>query len=236
MFFLPLHVWLFTLLAFGALANASPAKDSNAYRLAHGLPPLAPRNFGRNVPGHEPTPVLRARASASASPSSVPKQSGRLQVRAENGTTIGYVQDKLGLPVSHGSDLKISIAASAARKEHLDVVATATSLPSPFYVGASSHGSDNATIVPGSTNSLLFSNVTRTDPGSRPIKSNGALVESAIWSLNSTTKELTAQWVNNDGTLPTTFIVYDQASSELLFVGDTNLSSSTSEVKLFVVT
>ncbi|KAE9397078.1 hypothetical protein BT96DRAFT_921752 [Gymnopus androsaceus JB14] len=228
---LSFYVLLVSFLGFGVLTDASPTTDSNGYRLARGLPPLPPRNFGRNVPGYEPTPVQRARASAS--PSSVAKYSGRLQVRSDNGTTIGYVQDKSGLPVSHGSDLRISIAASSTRKEHLNIVATATALPSPFYVGASSQDS-NATIGTGSSSTILFSNVEQTDPLSPPIATSNGYIESAIWALNSTTKELTAQYVNPDGTLPTTFLAYNETGSNLLFVGDANQTSNL--VKLFVVT
>ncbi|KAJ4469521.1 hypothetical protein J3R30DRAFT_3713698 [Lentinula aciculospora] len=232
-----LRVLFLSLATLAVLANASPTTDTNGYRLARGLPPLPPREFGRNKPGFEPTPVLRSRASPS--PSSIVRYSGRLQVRSNNGSTIGYVQDKLGLPVSGGSDLRISITASSTRKEQLSIVATTTSLPSPFYIGASTQDSGNATIGAGSSNFLYFSNVQRTDVMSRPIEiGNGnASVESAIWAINPMTKELTAQYVNPDGSLPTTFVVHDGASSRLYFVGDTSVAfnASATSAKLFVV-
>ncbi|KAH7870632.1 uncharacterized protein C8R40DRAFT_635085 [Lentinula edodes] len=237
MFFpLSLHTLCLFLVPFTVLSNASPTKDTNGYRLARGLPPLPPRDFGRNKPGYEPTPVLRARASPS--PSSVARFSGRLQVRFNNGSTIGYVQDQSGLPVSGGSDLQISITTSSTRKEQLNIVATTTNFPSPSFVGASSQGSGNATIGTGSSNFVHVSIVQKTDVLSKPIKSgNGnTSVESAIWTVDLSTKELTAQYVNQDGSLPTTFLVYDNATTNLYLTGDTTASNaSVTPVKLFLV-
>ncbi|KAJ3983404.1 hypothetical protein F5890DRAFT_1475372 [Lentinula detonsa] len=239
MFFqLPLRVFLFSLIALDVLANASPTENTNGYRLARGLPPLPPREFGRKKPGFEPTPVLRTRASPS--PSSVVRYTGRLQVRSSDGSTIGYVQDKLGLPVSGGSDLTISLTASSTRKKQLNIVATATSFPSPFYLGALIQGSGNATIGTGSSTFLQFSNVQKTDALSQPVRvksGNGdTSVESAIWAINSTTKELTAQYVNPDGSLPNTILVYNDANDRLYFVGDTAaFNASVAQVNLFVV-
>ncbi|KAJ3999981.1 hypothetical protein F5050DRAFT_1804571 [Lentinula boryana] len=239
MFFqLPLRVFLFSLIALDVLANASPTENTNGYRLARGLPPLPPREFGRKKPGFEPTPVLRTRASPS--PSSVVRYTGRLQVRSSDGSTIGYVQDKLGLPVSGGSDLTISMTASSTRKKQLNIVATTASFPSPFYLGASNQGSGNATIGTGSSTFLQFSNVQKTDALSQPVRvksGNGdTSVESAIWAINSTTKELTAQYVNPDGSLPNTILVYNDANDRLYFVGDTAaFNTSVAQVNLFVV-
>ncbi|GAW00439.1 hypothetical protein LENED_001956 [Lentinula edodes] len=237
MFFpLSLHTLCLFLVPFTVLSNASPTKDTNGYRLARGLPPLPPRDFGRNKPGYEPTPVLRARASPS--PSSVARFSGRLQVRFNNGSTIGYVQDQSGLPVSGGSDLQISITTSSTRKEQLNIVATTTNFPSPSFVGASSQGFGNATIGTGSSNFVHVSIVQKTDVLSKPIKSgNGnTSVESAIWTVDLSTKELTAQYVNQDGSLPTTFLIYDNATTNLYLTGDTTASNtSITPVKLFLV-
>ncbi|KAJ3881636.1 hypothetical protein F5051DRAFT_95635 [Lentinula edodes] len=236
LFPLSLHTLCLFLVPFTVLVNASPTKDTNGYRLARGLPPLPPRDFGRNKPGYEPTPVLRARASPS--PSSVARFSGRLQVRFNNGSTIGYVQDQSGLPVSGGSDLQISITTSSTRKEQLNIVATTTNFPSPSFVGASSQGPDNATIGTGSSNFVHVSIVQKTDVLSKPIKSgNGnTSVESAIWTVDLSTKELTAQYVNQDGSLPTTFLVYDNATTNLYLTGDTTASNaSVTPVKLFLV-
>ncbi|KAF9059665.1 hypothetical protein BDP27DRAFT_1453144 [Rhodocollybia butyracea] len=234
----PLYsVLLFCLLN---LASASPVKDSNAYRLARGLPPLPPRDFGRNKPGQQPTPVLRARANPSPSPSGVAQYSGRLQVRLENGSTVGYVQDKLGLPVSHGSDLQISVFASLTRKEDLNIIAAApTAFPSRSHLGASSENSKDTTISADTSSSLLFTIVPKTPAMSRPIvlPTGNASVESAIWAINSTTKELTAQYVNPDGSLPKTFIMFNYTDDKLFFVGNTtSQSSSSAPVKLFIVT
>ncbi|KIK61778.1 hypothetical protein GYMLUDRAFT_199436 [Collybiopsis luxurians FD-317 M1] len=233
LFPVPLHFFLAFLLASSALTSATPLKDSNGYRLARGLPPMPPRNFGRSKPGREPTPVLRARASPSPSPSGVVQYSGRLEVRSDNGSTIGYVQDKTGLPVAQGADLEISIMASSTRKEHLDVVAIgSTALPSSsIYVGASSKESAEATIGANSSSTLLFTNVQRTAPMSRPVMTSNrnASVESAIWKIDSNTKELTAQYVNPDGSLPTTFLVYNIEGQNLFFTGDVNSGNSSYE-------
>ncbi|KAJ3763792.1 hypothetical protein EV360DRAFT_77997 [Lentinula raphanica] len=242
LFPLPLRLFFFSLLLLNVqIASASPTNlNTNGYRLARGLPPLPPRDFGQRKPGQDPTPVLRARASPS--PSSVVRYTGRLQVRSENRSTIGYVQDKSGLPVSTGSDLVVSVTASLTRKEQLNILATpqtTTALPSPFYIGASTQSSsENATIGTGVATTLQLTNVTKTDALSKPVKSDNvdALVESAIWTINSSTKELTAQYVNPDGSLPSTFLVYDNADTQLYLVGDTtSLNATFAPVKLFIV-
>ncbi|KAF5387321.1 hypothetical protein D9757_005753 [Collybiopsis confluens] len=253
----PLHFVLALCLAFPVfIVNASPVSDSNGYRLARGLPPLPPRNFGRNKPGYAPTPVRRG-TSPSPSPSGVTQYTGRLEVRSDNGSVVGYVQDKPGLPVAGNySDLKISITASLNRKEHLNVAATESSaLPSIYnYVGASSNKGADMTIGKGDSSTLLFTNVQRSKPLERPDftpahprlfltarpmsrPSNASSAESSIWKLDSKTKELTAQYVNPDGTLPSTFLVYDSASGHILFTGDVGLmnSSSIAQIGLFVV-
>jgi hypothetical protein len=212
---------LAAVLALIAIAvTASPIQESNGQRMARGLPPLPPK-LGRNLPGYvearDPTPAAAAKRSQT-SPSPSVSYSGRINVRTSEGSSLGYVRNSPATWTIGGvnflgpeQDLHVSFTTTASGIGPFDILATDPAFPAPFYVGAGG----TSTIGLNSPKTVDFTNVEQTPPNSI-----GGVVESAIWSINPTTNELTAQYVNPDGTKPNTVIAYDIRANELFFVGD----------------
>ncbi|KAF9038436.1 hypothetical protein BJ165DRAFT_387077 [Panaeolus papilionaceus] len=204
---------------------------TNAQRLARGLPPRPPK-FMRDRDLRRATPVLEARHNNGGggppnppnprpSPQPPVTWTGKLQVRSQSdGSSRGYVRNWSGsAPISginflSGSepDLEVSITFKPQSPKQLDILATNPAFTAPFYVGA---GGSN--LVPKERSVLSFTNVKKTPPGGRP---GPAKVESAIWSLDTTTKKLTALWINEDGSEITAQLGYDVRANALFFVSD----------------
>jgi len=219
--------------------------------LARGLPPSPPR-FGRNLPGkvtaRESTPVWAAKRGAPSGSPTV-QLSGRIQARnPENKQSLGNVRNwSGGSPISGlnflgpDQDLHVSFTAPPSGKGPFDILATNAAFPPPFFVGASSSPFSSGTIGKGLRDTVAFTNVEQTPPGSPPVKSgDNSSGESAIWSFNPGTKELKAQYVNPDGSQPSTIIAYDIRANELFFVGDIDAynkdnNTPASAVELFLV-
>ncbi|PPQ96274.1 hypothetical protein CVT26_005661 [Gymnopilus dilepis] len=194
--------------------------ETNAQRLARGLPPKPPR-FRRFL-GRGGTPVLFARASASPSPSAVASVTltGRLQVRnPEDGSVLGNVRNWAtggtisGVnSLSNGQDLIVKFSYNPSRPSGFNIISTNAAFPAPFYVGAGiAAGSNPPNLAVGSRDTVPFTNVDL---------SSGPLEESAIWFIDPTTKKLTARWTNADGSAAPTTLVYDIRENSLFFVGD----------------
>ncbi|KAG5641911.1 hypothetical protein DXG03_003978 [Asterophora parasitica] len=128
--------------AFASSASCSPVQETNAQRMARGLPPLAPK-FGRTVPGRrEPTKVWAAKRTAS-SPLPPVSYSGRIQARDEAGNALGVVKNTNsswtieGLNLNDSDpDLHVSFTAPASGKGPFDILATNALFSDPYYVGA----------------------------------------------------------------------------------------------------
>ncbi|THH17776.1 hypothetical protein EW146_g3108 [Bondarzewia mesenterica] len=162
-----------------------------------------------------PTPAGARRGVPSPSPSPSPvKFSGTIQVRS-NGSTVGSIKKDSPTGVNFGSpdnDLTVKFVNGALQATNAN-----------FFVG----GSGSKPIGPGSPNSVAFAAVQQGPTAS-------------IWSLDSSTGNLTAQWTNPDGSKPPTTIAFDIRDNILLFTGDLSAfnaqaASPASEVELFLV-
>ncbi|KAH7926018.1 hypothetical protein BV22DRAFT_1046345 [Leucogyrophana mollusca] len=228
----------FSLLALFALfvATASPVAAeglTNAERLARGLPILPPK-FGRSVPGYarNPTPASPEKrvVAVSASPSPKPirtewfyKFTGRIKVVSYDGEPLGYLRNWATGSVSGvnaggpSSELHVSFKAPRRGGDHLfSILATNPNFPAPYYIGTTT----SATLAPGSPSSVAFGNVEQTPPKSPPVTSGNQTDESAIWSFDGKTNELTAHYVNPDGSPAKTTIAYNIWDNNIFFVGD----------------
>jgi len=86
----------------------------------------------------------------------------------------------------------------------------------------------NVNLATGSPNYLYIGGGAHTDPGSTPqaladnsytfTTSLPASWESAIWTYSRINNELTAQWVNDNGSLPTTILA--RLNDALVLIGD----------------
>jgi hypothetical protein len=216
---------IFTLLLSTVAALPAPTEESNAQRLARGLPPRAPK-FGRNLPGvpqlidGAATPVGAAKRSTPSSTTGTTTYTGRLLVRFDDPTygNAGHVrnwseEDPIsGVNFFPNEDLYVSFTVSGSTP--FSILATNPVFPAPFYVGAT--GSTTANYGPSSV--LDFTNVPQTAPGAQPGSTGG--IESAIWTFDASSQKLTANWVNPDGTTVEADLAYDSRENSLFFAGD----------------
>ncbi|TFK39802.1 hypothetical protein BDQ12DRAFT_649266 [Crucibulum laeve] len=222
--------------AFVGFVASAPSYETNAQRMARGLPPNPPKFL------REPTSVQVARRTQ-PSPQPPVKYTGRLEVRTQEGHNSGHVRNWETPGTISGvnflgpeDDLLVSIIPCASGEKLFDIFSTNPKFPAPFYVGAA-----GSTLIPGERSVISFTNVEQTSPNSLPSSSpRGGFVESAIWTIDSNTKELKAQWINPDGSRPPTVLAYNIRSNALFFVSDIdawneNNNTPASAVKLFLV-
>ncbi|KAK7687872.1 hypothetical protein QCA50_009091 [Cerrena zonata] len=233
--------------AFPPSAWDAPGKKrmTNAERLARGLTPNPPR-FKRVLPGiHDtPTNVLPAKRSASASasaspsptPSSLPKIfTGRIEVKNLQGASYGFIENSqsgvngvnFGGPID---ELHVKVISNTYGGV-AQIQATNPEFDAPYYLGGSS--TTPQTLGSGFSAGVSLDHVEKAPVGS------GA-TESAVWKINPITKQITAQWVNPDGSRPRTKIGLDIRNNHLVLTGDISAYNGAntwpiSEVKFFLV-
>ncbi|KAJ7765492.1 hypothetical protein DFH07DRAFT_367116 [Mycena maculata] len=210
-FRIPLLLGLVLFLADLNLALATD-KETNASRLRRGLGPLPPRFASRDK---------AATASASARPSHTPRphsssSSSRIQVFSGNSSSLGYVRNSAPIyginPDGGSGDLRVR---SMAGGERFDLIITNPSPSStPSYLGAVTSGNLALRDLP----KVALSNVDQV--------SDKAFVQSTIWSVNSSTKELEARYMDPDGTTSPLTVVFDAHENEIHFVGDVDVYNS----------
>ncbi|EDR13981.1 uncharacterized protein LACBIDRAFT_292021 [Laccaria bicolor S238N-H82] len=229
------------------VASALPIQETNGQRLARGLPPNPPK-FMRSWDGRDlPTPAMVAkRTQTSPTPPNV--YTGRLDVRNLDGSSVGHVRNWPGGGTIGGTNYlgpngDLLVKATPSNNDLYDILASNPAFPAPFYVGAGGNSlHNNPILAKGSRNTIDFTNVAQTPPGSKPVAtgSGGLYVESAIWSLNKNTKQVSPKWINPDGSSPPTTLAYDIRENYLFFVGDLaayNEGNDTpaSAVNLFII-
>lgn len=210
---------------------------TNAQRLARGLGP-APPVFKRVLPGRAETPTRSFdEEKRSPKPSATPPvtYSGRIQIRNNDGSSLGYVLNApWGVSGSNfggpQEELHVTFTTTASGAGPFDIVPTNPKFPAPFFIGGS------GSTISGEFDTVTFQHVQQTPAGSRSSKGG----ESAIWSVDTGTKELTAHWVNPDGQKPKTLIGFDIRNNGLFLTADINNYNShhtwpISQVHFFLV-
>ncbi|KIM38882.1 hypothetical protein M413DRAFT_447569 [Hebeloma cylindrosporum] len=163
---------------------------TNAARLRAGLTPLKPRSVVT------PTRVTARNPGTSALP-----VNGEIKVKTANGDLVGYVSRSLGAHgygIASGRSDRMSISFKPKSLFKIDISGS----PYP-YLGF--NGGD----LGGNKNLLTASNPTGRN--SVPLNvgnSLGGKSETTIWSYDSGTKSLIAQWINADGSTPSTRFWY----------------------------
>ncbi|KAJ6527852.1 hypothetical protein DFH09DRAFT_1186257 [Mycena vulgaris] len=215
-----------------AVSARAPQALTNAKRLALGLPPLKPRRRG-----------MAARAASSPLPPVT--QTCNIRAQGTDGTDFGFIS-----PVWNGfgeygtfqsaqdGALVVSFSYSANSPTQIDF--TATNGPSatfPFMGATDGFASDSPNFAVGSYNYAYLGGTTQSPPGSPPFSGATSFstatgisksFESAIWSYDPKTQAITAQWVNTDGSMPATHIVYVNDSNQALaLTGDVGSFQST---------
>lgn len=229
--------FIFTLLSFAtAHQGATPTfKETNASRLAHGLPPLRPRSMthkslGRKrshpSPSPSPFPLPNDHLKAAAAPLAT-WRTGRIQVRNTDGLVLGYVRNAPGTEPVNG--INFGVASQDVRVGFttkpgsvlLDLAVTNPNFNGPTYLGARSSSSHNAHLAAGSADSVDFLNVNTTPPhvGPIPIPGTSDKGESAIWTLDEATKQFMPHYINPDGIQVSTQIAYVAQDNKIFFTG-----------------
>jgi hypothetical protein len=186
------------------------APSTNAERFARGLPPAPPR---RRHNHHSPS------RTHTCSPSPLPPVTYRGVIQVFDGlNSLGFLADNTYYTPFLTPDLASAYVVSftlpngATTGSTLDLTAQVKT----FTLLGVSQGRDNTSpdFAPGSFNYGYIGGTTHTAPNATPQSVSSFFAdstglakpsESAVWSVDLTTGALTVQWVNTDGSKPTTF-------------------------------
>jgi hypothetical protein len=237
-----LFLYALTLVSYVAAIPATPTfKDTNASRLSRGLPPLRPRSLlhssltkKRNAaPSPSPSSIAHVDTSALikniASAPSESWSTGRIQVRNTAGLVMGYVENpgasasNIGINYeSSKDDAHFGLHIPSSSNSLLDLVIITPNLNGPTYLGARSSSLYTTHLASGSADSVDLLNVAQTKASSIPvlIPHTTDLGESAIWTFDTLTKQLTPHYINPNGNQAPTTIGYRTKENQLFFVGD----------------
>jgi len=190
------------------------APSTNAERFARGLPPAPPR---RRHNHHGPS------RTRTCSPSPLPPVTyrGVIQVlAAADNSVLGFIADDPNywtplLTPDQASALVVSFTLpnGATSGSTLDL----TAMVKTFSLLGVTEGRDSTSpdFAAGSFNYGYIGGTTHTNPNATPQSVSSYFAdtsglakpsESAIWSIDLTTGALTVQWVNSDGSKPTTIL------------------------------
>lgn len=211
-----------------AMKMAPVVPMTNAQRLKRGLSPNRP-NFYRSARS------LAARASAAPNPNpGCTTRTGTLLVSGAGvplGTVVSRVPNEFGeygITTDAEDALQVQYA-DCGNNLPVDLVTMNGVADFTFFGGITGFANTAPNLDPGSANYAYLGGVTPTAPSSPPESAANSFsyatgrqedVESAIWRVNSADGAVTARWVNTDGSMPTTNIVYYEPEDFLLLSGD----------------
>ncbi|KAJ7168899.1 hypothetical protein C8R46DRAFT_1268525 [Mycena filopes] len=179
--------------------------DTNAKRFAAGLPPLP---IARRRPTKTHTPEKRTTSAVSFT--------GVIAVKTFSGTTLGYLSSALnsagGYTIStilQATEVSFT-AASSGFTSFIKIKDVSNNFPNTPYIGG---------VVPSGTSlgtgaarlAGTQATVASTTPlvGGFSTLASGGDVESAVWSYSVSSKALTLQWYNYDGSITGAGFIYD---------------------------
>ncbi|TFK50841.1 hypothetical protein OE88DRAFT_1659944 [Heliocybe sulcata] len=199
---------------------------TNAQRLARGLPLRKPRR-------------VQARQ---ATPSSCPTISHTGTIRVTDidaGGVLGYVSStpnifgEYELATTASGALRVSFGTSSclssAVYSQFDVTTENGISNFPLLGFMTGFANTNYGIGSGSSNYAYLGGVTQTPEGSPAIQQANSFsaasgipdgVESAVWTWEPSSNALTVQWINTDGSSPTTYLAYLAGDAAIILTGD----------------
>ncbi|KAJ7869164.1 hypothetical protein B0H14DRAFT_3440867 [Mycena olivaceomarginata] len=231
--FLPVNITAYNLEQAAAVSRQLPS--TNAGRLARGLRLLPPkrRSGGAALP----------RRSASA-PVTL---TGNIKVLDTDGNSLGRVYQNpnnlnhFGVSTTANPiTFHFTLDPTAGSTSQLSIYADSTSYANTWPLMGAIDGvvNDGNDLKSGSYNFAYVQSTTATPAESGPASVSNSYptsepAESAIWTYNAVTQEITAQWVNSNGDKPATAISFVAGSDALVITGDYgSFSSSFSSTQL----
>ncbi|CAE6477399.1 unnamed protein product [Rhizoctonia solani] len=208
---------------------AAPEPATNAERFAQGLPPIRPRNLHLKQ-------GTRAASAPRAETSPVPAVEQKCNVVARTkDTTLGYLVPQLNafgqygrFQASQAGSLQLSVLYVPGSDAPVDLYpVNGPTKAYPYVGGAMGIASDSDDLSPGSSNYAYVVATRQTPPGSPAVAGDNSSAastgipadfESAIWIYNPTTNQFRPQWVNADGSTPTTY--HQDGNDALILTGD----------------
>ncbi|THG95569.1 hypothetical protein EW026_g6111 [Hermanssonia centrifuga] len=210
------------------LAPLTARGMSNAQRLARGLPPNKPR-LRRTVPSSSPTPAcspttgaLRALSTDADMP-----LDGYVNATPNPYGEFGYTTDQVAA--------MIVTVSPCGDGSPINVVSSNSVKSMPYLGGIEGFADDSPDLEPREFNYMVLGGVTQTSPHATPqngansytaATGNSKYIESAIWTIDDA-GVLSAQWVNTNGSLPATILVYVPSADSFALVGDVDAFEET---------
>ncbi|CUA76614.1 hypothetical protein RSOLAG22IIIB_06375 [Rhizoctonia solani] len=235
----------------------APQPVTNAKRFSQGLPPIKPRSRKHRAANIGNDALKRATHVASAprsqtSPSVPVQKRCNILVQTE-GQTLGYIGRELILFGQYGlfesnqrAALEVSFSYSPGSDTPVDWHATnGPTAAYPYVGGAVGYYSNGANLGPGSSNHIYVAATNQAPSGSPPSHGDNSVsttsgksadYESAIWIYDPATNNIRAQWINADGSAPTTYLVYSSSDVAFILSGDINALSVGNPSNYFAAT
>ncbi|KAG8716764.1 hypothetical protein FRC09_015251 [Ceratobasidium sp. 395] len=224
------------------LGSARAEPNTNAKRFAKHLPPLAPKDYRRSPLHAAPTRPTRTRVRsaprAQTSPRPPVNQQCNILVTGANGDTYGFLTAEWNIfgeyynfqPVQNDSALLVTFSYSPDKPSPLNFYApNSPNITYPWFAGILGFASDSSNFGPGSYNYAYIGGADETVPFGPSVlvpNSFGEFtgipqnVETAIWAYDPNTQAITAQWVNDDLSMPETSLDYLPDLQVILMTGD----------------
>jgi len=217
---------------------------TNAKRFAMHLPPITPRTL-RRPHSRTPTRVHGApRSESSPLPPSVAKCN--ILAKTADGNSLGFVAAAFNKYGEYGlfqgsPDGALEVMFTGVSGSRLDMYANNSPSTSHPFVGAiSGFSAPDDDFSHGSWNYAFLGGVSQTPPGSGAVAGENTFVmatgfdgnyQSAIWSYDSTSQAIAAQWINVDGSAPSTYMLYaNDVNQGILLTGDKDALRTAAEV------
>jgi len=213
---------------------------TNAKRFAMHLPPITPKALRRRL--HEvPRAPTRVQAAPRSESSPLPPSTTKCNILAKtvDGSTIGFLSaafNRFGEYGSFQGSQDGALVASfsntpGASSSQMDMyVENSPSSTYPFLGAIDGFSATDNDLGQGSYNYAYIGGTAQTAPGSPAMPDQNTYYmatgydgdyESAIWSYDAGSQAITAQWINTDGSAPSTHILYaNDVNQALVLTGD----------------
>lgn len=238
---------------FSDVPNTGPI--TNAKRFAMHLPPITPKSLHRRLRGAPRTPTrVQAAPRTDSSPLPPSTMKCNILVTTIDGSTIGFISaafnqfGEYGLfQQSQDGALEVAFSNTPGASSQMDLYGNnSPSSTYPFFGAIAGYASTSDDMGPGSYNYAYIGGTAQTTPGSPAVEGENTFYmatgesgdyESAIWNYDAGSQAITAQWINTDGSAPSTQILYANDDNQaLVLTADVNALCSAFEASYPEVT